>query len=99
MKPRQGSSTLSGCPVRFMNSSDFNNQSTLQPMNIKTTTTIALILLVLIIVLMPSLAMAQGGPGSGLPDDPGTPIDGGASLLAGAAALYGIKKLRDKRAK
>jgi hypothetical protein len=56
-------------------------------------------IIIFIVILLPSLALAQGGPGGGLPDDPGTPIDGGASLLAGAAALYGIKKLRDKRAR
>lgn len=57
-------------------------------------------IIIFIVILLPSLALAQGGPGGGeLPGDPGTPIDGGASLLAGAAALYGTKKLRDKRAK
>jgi len=28
---------------------------------------------------------------------PSTPIDGGVSLLLGAAAIYGAKKLRQKR--
>ncbi len=52
----------------------------------------------LIIFFLPTLVLAQGGPGGGeLPGDPGTPIDGGASLLAGAAAVYGVKKLRDKK--
>ena len=31
------------------------------------------------------------------PDIPITPIDGGVSLLIGAAALYGIKKIRTNR--
>ena len=39
-------------------------------------------------------ASAQPDP---LPDDPGVPIDGGATLLVAAAAVYGAKKLKDKR--
>lgn len=64
-------------------------------MNNKTKYTIAIIV-ILLIVFIPSVIFAQ--PGGGLDDDPGTPIDGGASLLAGAAAMYGIKKLRKKKA-
>lgn len=58
--------------------------------------TIAHIILI-IIIFLPIVALAQ--PGNGVPDDPGpeVPIDGGASLLVGAAALYGIRKMRDKR--
>lgn len=59
--------------------------------------TIAHIILI-IIIFLPIVALAQ--PGSGVPGDPGepeVPIDGGASLLVGAAALYGIRKMRDKR--
>jgi hypothetical protein len=37
-------------------------------------------------------AMAQGAP-------PATPIDGGLSLLLGAGAIYGLKKLRDSNKK
>jgi len=51
----------------------------------------------LLIILVPSIVFA--GPGGGLDDDPGTPIDGGASLLVGAAAVYGIKKMKDRKAK
>jgi hypothetical protein len=54
------------------------------------------IIFMLITILLPTFALAQGGP----PDpggDPGTPIDGGASLLAATAVAYGIKKLKDKQ--
>ena len=54
---------------------------------------------IILICLLPALVHAQGGPGGGLPDDPGTPIDGGASLLVGAAVVYGAKKLKDRKAK
>jgi len=39
----------------------------------------------------------EGGPEDG--DPGGVPIDGGASLLAGAAVIYGAKKLKDKSKK
>lgn len=55
-------------------------------------------LFVMIITLTPTLVRAQEGPPDP-GDDPGLPIDGGASLLVGAAALYGIKKMKDKKAK
>ena len=29
--------------------------------------------------------------------DPGIPIDGGASLLVGAAVVYGVKKYKDRK--
>ncbi|MBC7913099.1 MAG: hypothetical protein H7Y07_03155 [Pyrinomonadaceae bacterium] len=36
--------------------------------------------------------------GGGDPDTPpSTPLDGGVSLLIGAAAIYGIRKLRRKK--
>lgn len=37
-----------------------------------------------------------GGNGGGAPDGE-VPIDGGASLLAGAAVAYGLKKAREKK--
>ncbi len=64
-------------------------------MNFKISGIISLVLT--LFVFIPFLASAQ--PGGGLPDDPGTPIDGGASLLVGAAAVYGIRKLKSRRAK
>jgi len=51
----------------------------------------------LLIIMVPSMVFA--GPGGGLDDDPGTPIDGGASLLVGAAVVYGLKKVKDQRRK
>lgn len=58
---------------------------------------IATTIFLLVIILLPTIVLAQGPPDPG--DDPGTPIDGGASLLVGAAAAYGIKKVREKRKK
>jgi len=54
-------------------------------------------IIVLLIIMVPSMVFA--GPGGGLDDDPGTPIDGGASLLAGAAVVYGFKKLKQRNRK
>ena len=34
---------------------------------------------------------------TGCPGDPDLPLDGGLSILLVAGALYGIKKLKDKR--
>ncbi len=46
---------------------------------------------------------AAAGPGfpggGGSAPDGEVPIDGGASLLVGAAALYGVRKLRAKQNK
>ena len=50
------------------------------------------ILFTLFFALLPLLAIAGPPP---LDGDPGAPIDGGASLLVGAAVAYGIKKLRN----
>jgi hypothetical protein len=52
------------------------------------------LVLLLVIIILPFVASATPPDFEG---DPGTPIDGGASLLVGAAAVYGIKKIRDKR--
>lgn len=49
------------------------------------------IVLLAIFVLAPMVAMATPPP-----DDP-TPIDGGATLLVGAAVAYGVKKYRNKK--
>ncbi len=48
-----------------------------------------------LIIFAPIVLFAQGPGGSSSLGDPGVPIDGGASLLAGAAIMYGVKKLRD----
>jgi len=58
-------------------------------------------LFVMIITLTPTLVHAQEEGPAEPGGDPGIPIpiDGGASLLVGAAALYGIKKMKDKKAK
>jgi hypothetical protein len=50
-------------------------------------------LLVLLISLLPLVALAQADPGG---DPDGVPIDGGISLLVGAAVVYGVKALRKK---
>ncbi|MFC2188154.1 PID-CTERM protein-sorting domain-containing protein [Fulvivirgaceae bacterium LMO-SS25] len=44
-----------------------------------------------------SYAQTFGGPPSFTPDVLDNPIDGGLSLLLGAGAAYGVKKLRDRR--
>ncbi|MFZ6666305.1 PID-CTERM protein-sorting domain-containing protein [Peijinzhouia sedimentorum] len=44
-----------------------------------------------------SYAQTFGGPPSFTPDVLDNPIDGGLSLLLGAGAAYGAKKLRDRR--
>lgn len=52
-------------------------------------------LLIVCISCLPLISTAQLPPDPG--DDPdAVPIDGGVSLLIGAAALYGAKKFRDR---
>jgi hypothetical protein len=53
-------------------------------------------LFTIMIILLPLITLAGPPP---LDGDPGVPIDGGASLLVGAAAVYGIKKIKDRRKK
>jgi hypothetical protein len=53
---------------------------------------ISIILLVLFI--SPSLLMAQGPPD---PSDTMVPLDGGLSILLGAAAAYGSHKIQERR--
>jgi hypothetical protein len=50
---------------------------------------------VLLITLLPLISAATPPPP--LEGDPGVPIDGGASLLVGAAVVYGMKKLRNRK--
>ncbi len=52
-------------------------------------------LIITLILMIPFTGMAQGPADPG--GDPSTPIDGGVSLLAGAAAVYGVKKLKDRK--
>jgi hypothetical protein len=54
-------------------------------------------ILTILIIFTPVLLWAQIGGSSSLPEDPGVPIDGGASLLAGAAVVYGIRKLKKRK--
>ena len=61
-----------------------------------------ILLLVILAGMSVNCALAQAcPPGDPLCDEPDnpptTPIDGGVSLLIGAAALYGAKKLRDRK--
>ena len=46
-------------------------------------------------LLLSALGVIASPPGGG--GGAGAPIDGGITLLLGAGASYGIKKLRDKR--
>ena len=50
--------------------------------------------ILLFAIVMPKLLMAQGPPD---PSDPLVPIDGGLSILLGAAAAYGSHKIRQYR--
>ena len=54
------------------------------------------------ILVTASAAMAQPGGGGPIPGPGGAtavPIDGGISLLVAAGGAYGLKQLRDRRAK
>ncbi len=51
-------------------------------------------MLILLIAALPFLSHAETPPDFG--GDAGAPIDGGASLLVGAAAVYGARKLSKK---
>lgn len=53
-----------------------------------------ILLLIICLVLLPSIVQAGPPP---LDGDPGAPIDGGASLLVGAAVIYGAKKLKERK--
>ena len=55
-----------------------------------------LISLLVIFLSLSMVAMAQG-PGGGGGGVGGTPIDGGISMLVGGIALYGAKKIRERR--
>ena len=48
-------------------------------------------------MLLTATVLLAGPPGGG--GGAGAPIDGGITLLLGAGASYGIKKLRDRRKK
>ena len=48
-------------------------------------------------MLLTATVLLASPPGAG--GGAGAPIDGGITLLLGAGASYGIKKLRDKRKK
>lgn len=62
------------------------------------------------VLMLASPAAAQSDPGSGGPapgptppaaggDPTGVPLDGGASLLLASGVAYGLKRLRDRRAR
>lgn len=52
--------------------------------------------LLLILIFAATTSMAQGGHPGFPGDDPDVPLDGGLSLLVAAAAIYGIKKIRER---
>ena len=56
-------------------------------------------IVMIIMVFVPVLLWAQGPGGDDDLDDPGVPIDGGASILAGAAVMYGVRKLKKNKDK
>ena len=52
-------------------------------------------MIMIVAVIIPYLSMAQG-----IPDDPNdvlVPLDGGLSILLGAAAAYGSHKIQERR--
>ncbi|SDY68462.1 PID-CTERM protein-sorting domain-containing protein [Hymenobacter psychrophilus] len=57
--------------------------------------------LLLPLLLVSTALLAQGpGPGGPTPNSPtAVPIDGGASLLLAAGAAYGLRRLRQHRAR
>ena len=53
-------------------------------------------IILLVVMILPSLVMSQPAP----PDDPNdtfVPLDGGLSILLGAAAAYGSHKIKEHR--
>jgi hypothetical protein len=53
-------------------------------------------IILLVVMIIPSLLMAQTPP----PDDPNdvlVPLDGGLTILLGAAAAYGSHKIKEYR--
>ncbi len=58
---------------------------------------IAILTFSLLFLSLLSYAQTFGGPPSFTPDVLDNPIDGGLSLLLGAGAAYGAKKLQDKK--
>jgi len=53
-------------------------------------------IILLVVMIVPSLVMSQPAP----PDDPNdtfVPLDGGLSILLGAAAAYGSHKIKEHR--
>jgi hypothetical protein len=53
-------------------------------------------IILLFVMILPSLVMSQPAP----PDDPNdtfVPLDGGLSILLGAAAAYGSHKIKEHR--
>jgi hypothetical protein len=57
------------------------------------------LLFVFVLSLPIAMSADPGFPGGGPAPDGEVPVDGGASLLVGAAVLYGTKKIRDKQNK
>ena len=52
-------------------------------------------IILLVFMVIPSLLVAQGGPDD--PNDVLVPLDGGLSILLGAAAAYGSHKIKEYR--
>jgi len=52
-------------------------------------------IILLVVIIVPSFLMAQGGPAD--PNDVLVPLDGGLTILLGAAAAYGSHKIKEYR--
>lgn len=58
-----------------------------------------LLIMISVLVTVPAVLFAQGPGFDEDVDDVPVPIDGGVTLVAAAAAGYGLKKLRDSKRK
>lgn len=63
---------------------------------LKIWTITARVIPMVMLVVIPMVVMAQPPEPEG---DPDVPIDGGVTLLVAAGVGYGVKKLRDRKAK
>jgi hypothetical protein len=54
-------------------------------------------IILLVVMIVPSLLMAQPGAPPDDPNDVLVPMDGGLSILLGAAAVYGSHKIKAHR--
>jgi hypothetical protein len=54
-------------------------------------------IILLVVLIIPNLLMAQPGAPPDDPNDVLVPLDGGLSILLGAAVAYGSDKIKERR--